>query len=117
MKRLLVGIVVLVIWVTTVAASAASQSSALAIAGVIGVILPFILKLVPAAGHYMIAITLVASLLVAVLAELVSGELVLSSLQKTDPVALFTLFMSVWGLSQVVYAILIQSPKTAGAVT
>jgi len=108
---------VAVTYAMIMAASGGSQSTAIAIAGVVGVLLPFVLKLVPAAGHYMVGITLGASLLVALLAEAVSGEIVLSNLKSTDAATLLGLFLSVWGLSQIVYATLTQSPKTAGAVT
>src|SRR5467141_1080375 len=112
MRRLFILAAAIALWLVLTAAAPASTSSALAIAGVVGVLLPLVLKFVPAAGHYMIAITLIVSLLVAVIAEVVTGELVLSDLSKTDYAALFTIFMSVWGLSQVVYATLAQSPKT-----
>lgn len=104
------------VWFALTAATEASQTTALAIAGVVAVLLPLVLKAVPAAGHWMVGITLAASLVVAVISEWISGELVLSNLQGTDVQALFTLFLSVWGLSQIVYATLSQSPKTAGAV-
>src|SRR5690349_5993130 len=104
MRRLLIIVIGFALYVALIAASAASQSSALEIAAVVGLVLPFVLKLVPAAGHYMVAITLVVSLLVAVIAEAFTGELVLSNLSHTDYASLFTIFMSVWGLSQVVYA-------------
>lgn len=115
--RFMLGLMVFLIWLLTVAAAGGSQSTAIALAGVAGVILPFVLKLVPAAGHYMVLIALGASLFIAVLAEIISGEIVLSHLQSTDPKTLFALFLSVWGLSQIVYATLSQSPKTAGAVS
>ena len=117
MKRLLVLTFGVLGSLLLIAATGGSQSTAIAIAAVAGLILPLVLKYVPAAGHYMVAITLVASLVVAVLAELISGELVLSDLQKADPTTLFAMFLSVYGLSQVVYSALTQSPKTAGAVT
>lgn len=117
MKRLLmIGLVVVALFMLT-AASPASETSALAIAGVAGIILSLLAKYVPAVGHYMVVITLAASLAVAVLAEIVTGELVLTKLQSADPATLFAAFMSAWGLSQITYAFLTQSPKTAGAVT
>ena len=63
-----------------------------------------------------VAITVGASLVVAVLAELMSGELVLNNLQGMDTSALLAAFVLVYGLSQFVYSTLNQSPKTAGAV-
>lgn len=117
MKRLMVGLGFFVIWLMLTAASPASQASALAIAGVAGVILSFVAKYVPAVGRWMVVITLASSFGIAVLAELVTGELVLTKLQSADPATLFAAFMSAWGLSQLTYAWLTQSPKTAGAVT
>jgi hypothetical protein len=117
MKRLLLLALVVFGWVLLIAATGGSQSTAIALAAVAGLILPFVLKYVPAVGHYMVAITLIVSLVVAVLAMLISGELVLSKLQSTDAATLFALFLSVYALSQVVYAALTQSPKTASAVT
>lgn len=115
-RQLLAFSVALAVWVVLTAASASSQSTAIAIASIVGIVLPFVLKFIPAAGHYMLLITLGVSLLVAVAAELISGEIVLSNLQAVDAKTLFALFLSVWGLSQIVYAALSQSPKTASTV-
>lgn len=114
MLRLL-GFVLLVVLVST-AATGGSLANAMAIAGVAALILPFGLKLIPAAGKYMIAICVVASLVIAVAAELASGEIVLSNLSATDMPTLLAIFLSVEGLSQRLYSILIQSPTTAKAV-
>ena len=100
-----------------IAASGQSDQNAVAIAAVAGVLLPLALKYVPAAGHYMVAISLAASAVIAIVAELASGELVLSNLSATNGQALFVTALSVWGLSQVVYATLTQSPSTTKAVT
>lgn len=100
-----------------VAATGQSAENAAAIAGVAGLLLPLALKFVPAAGHYMVAITLVASAIIAIAAEVASGEIVLSNLSATNGQALFVTALSVWGLSQIIYATLTQSPKTAPAVT
>jgi hypothetical protein len=105
------------IWPLLIAATGGSQSTAIALATVAALILPFVLKYVPAVGHYMVAITLIVSLVVAVLAELISGELVLSNLQSTNATTVLAMFLSVYALSQVVYSVLAQSPKTAPAVT
>ena len=117
MKRLLVIAIVFAVWLLLTAATGSSQSTAIALASVAALILPFVLKYVPAVGHYMVAITLVVSLAVAIGAELLSGELVLSQLQSADASTIFTLFLGVFGLSQAVYAVLTQSPKTTGAVS
>jgi hypothetical protein len=111
----LVGLALLVILVAT-AATGGSLAVAIAIAGVAAVVIPFVLKLVPAVGKYMIAICVGTSLVIAVAAELFSGEIVLSNLQATDVTTLLAIFLSVEGLSQRLYSILIQSPKTAPAV-
>ncbi len=116
-KRRLFLLAIVGVWLVTLAATGGSQSTAIAIAAVVGVLLPLGLKYIPAAGHYMVGISLGASLVVAVIAEIVSGEIVLSNLQATDAQTLLALFLSVWGLSQIVYATLTQSPKTAAAVT
>jgi hypothetical protein len=114
MLRLL-GLVMLVVLVC-MAATGGSLANAIAIAGVAAVIIPFALKLVPAAGKYMIAICVGTSLLIAVGAELASGEIVLSNLSATDVPTLLAIFLSVEGLSQRLYSILTQSPTTAKAV-
>ena len=117
MRRLMVLALVLMAWLLLTAATGSSQATAIAIASIVALILPFVYKYVPAVGHYMVALTLVVSLLVAVGAELLTGELVLSQLQSVDGTTLFALFLGVYGLSQAVYAALTQSPKTATAVT
>lgn len=117
MKRLIVGVIVFAVWLALTAASPASEASALAISGVAGVILSLLAKYVPATGRYMVGITLGLSLLVAIVAEIVTGELVVTKLQSADPATLFATFMSAWGLSQLTYAWLTQSPKTVKAVT
>lgn len=119
MKRLMVGLGLFVIWLMLTAAVALADKSlatALAIAGAAAVVLPFLLKLVPAAGKYMIAICVAASLLIAVGAEIASGEIDFQNLSATNVPALIAIFLSVEGLSQRIYSILIQSPKTAPAV-
>lgn len=112
---LVIGLVAL--WLVLTAASAPSETTALAICGVAGVALSFVLKLVPANGFWILGITLAASFAIAVGAELYTGELVLSELQHADASTLVKDFMSAWGLSQLTYAALTQSPKTVGAVT
>jgi hypothetical protein len=103
--------------VLNIAATGQSEQNAAAIAGVAGVLLPLALKYVPAAGHYMVAISLAAAVVISVVAEVASGEVVLSNLSATNGQALLLMALSVWGLSQIVYATLTQSPKTASAVT
>jgi hypothetical protein len=115
-RFLLIG-VVLGAWVVNVAASGTSQSNAIALATVAGLLLPFVFKAIPAAGHYMVAIVVGVSFLVAVGAMLLSGELDLSQLQAANTTTLLGLFMTVYGLGQLVYSALTQSPKTAVAVT
>lgn len=115
-RRILTLVVLVIAIFLITAATSGSETTAATIAGIAGVVLPLVLKFVPAAGHYMVAITLVASLLIAGGAELASGELVLTNLNAGDLPALLTTALSVWGLSQIVYATLTQSPKTAKAV-
>src|SRR5881392_935022 len=103
-RKLLFGIGVFAVVLVTMAASGASQANAIALSTIAGIILPLVLKYVPAAGHYMVAITVGASLVVAVLAELMSGELVLNNLQGMDTSALLAAFVLVYGLSQFVYS-------------
>src|SRR5258708_2681983 len=117
MKRLLLFALVVVGWLLLTAATGSSQATAIAIASLVALSLPFVYKYVPAVGHYMGAITLVVSLLVAVGAELLTGELVLQNLQNADGTTLFALFLGVYGLSQAVYAALTQAPSTAKLVT
>ena len=100
-----------------VAATGGSEQTAVAIVAIAGVLLPLVLKYIPAAGHYMVAITLAASAVIAVIAEIASGEIVLANLSATNGQQLLVTALSVWGLSQVVYATLTQSPKTVNAVT
>jgi hypothetical protein len=116
MKRLIIGLGMFFIWLFVTAATPASEASALAISGVAGVILSLLVKYVPAAGRWMVGITLGLSLLVAIAAEVATGEIVLSNLQSASPATLFATFMSAWGLSQLTYAWLTQSPKTVKAV-
>jgi hypothetical protein len=116
MRRLLLIGAVLGAWVANIAATGQSEQNAIAIATVIGLLLPFVLKLVPQAGHAMVAITVVAAFVAAVAAELLSGELSLSNLGALDTQTLLGLFMSVYGLSQLVYSTLTQKPATTVAV-
>lgn len=116
-RRLLLIGVVLGAWLFNIAASGTSQENAIAIATIAGLVLPFFFKLIPAAGHYMIAIVVVISFLAAAGAMLLSGELDLSKLQTADTGTLLGLFMTVYGLGQFVYSTLTQHPDTTGAVT
>jgi hypothetical protein len=115
-RFLLVG-AVLGAWVVNIAASGTSQSNAIALATVAGLLLPFVFKAIPAAGHYMVAIVVGISFAVAVGAMLISGELDINQLQSANTTTLLGLFMTVYGLGQFVYSTLTQSSKTAGAVT
>jgi hypothetical protein len=112
----LLGLFVFVAVFVAMAATGTSASNAVAIAGVLAVLLPFGLKIVPAAGHYMVAISMAASVVVAAIAEIASGEIVLSNLSATNGSLLLATVLSVYALSQAVYAILTQSPKTAKLV-
>lgn len=109
---LLVGI-----WSLLTAASPQTEQTAFGIAGVLAVILPFALKLVPWIGHNMVAFCVGSSVVIAVIAMFVSSEAKLTDLQHTDVPTLILLFLTVEALSQRLYSILLQSPKTDGAVT
>lgn len=111
------GLLILAMAFLSIAATGQSEQNAAAIASIAGVLLPLVLKYVPAAGHYMVAISLGASAVIAVIAEVASGEVVLTNLSATNGQVLLLTALSVWGLSQIVYATLTQSPKTTGAVT
>lgn len=100
-----------------IAATGTSQANAIAMITIAGLGLPFLFKLVPSAGHWMVAITVVVSLLASIGAEVLSGELVLSALPKADVPTLLASFLSVYGLTQFLYALLTQSPKTTSAVS
>ncbi len=116
-RRLLLIGVVLVAWVVNIAASGTSQENAIAIATIAGLVLPFLFKLVPAAGHYMIAIIVTVSFLAAAGAMVLSGDLDLTRLQQANTTALLGLFMEVYGLGQFVYSVLTQHPATVNAVS
>lgn len=116
MRRILFAVLILLALFTTIAATTDSAETAAKITAVAGVILPFLLKLVPAAGHYMVAITLAASLLIAGVAMWYTGELVLTNLSATNLPLLLSTALSAWGLSQIVYATLTQHPSTAKLV-
>jgi hypothetical protein len=106
---LLAGLAVLTIGAT-------ANDLALQIAGVIvlgaPLLMPFVLKYVPAAGGWMVAISYGVSLVVAIVAGLVSGAVKLTDL-STAPGALAA-SMAVYGLSQLVYNIF-KAHKTFGA--
>lgn len=116
LKRFAVAYILVAIWALLTGASAQTEQTAFGIAGVAAIILPFILKIVPAAGHYMIAICMISSLIIAAASMLLSGEAKFDDLQHTDVPTLLVLFLTVEALSQRLYSILIQSPKTEAAV-
>ena len=74
LRRILFGLAIVGAVLVNVAATGSSQADAIAIATVMGFALPFLYKYLPQVGHYMVAITVVASALTAVAAELYSGE-------------------------------------------
>lgn len=118
MIRLLRYLLVVVVFVlVNVAATGTSQANAIAFASAFGVILALTGKYIPAVGHRMVGIVVVLSFVLAIVAEVASKEISLSNLQSTDPAHLLTAFLSVWGLSQFLFATLTQSTKTAKAVT
>ena len=84
--------------------AATGTATALAIASVVGAIAPFVLKLVPVQGSWMLLITAVTSLVIAIVGELVSGELSLSALQSADPGTLYVTFGTTFGVTQLVFA-------------
>lgn len=107
--------ILLVVFVN-IAATGKSQANAIAIASFLGFALPFVYKYIPAAGHYMVVITVVVSIVGALVSEVLSGEVSLTSLQKTDPSVLYLSVLNVYGLSQFMFSLLTQSNKTAKAV-
>jgi O-antigen ligase len=102
------------IFVTQVAAT--GQATALVIASAVGVVAPFVLKLFPQVGRYMLIITAVASILIAVVAEVVTGEISLTNLQSTDPTKLYETVIAAFGVSQFVFAYFKDHPLGALAV-
>jgi len=113
-RRFILVAFVLALYVVNIAASGTSEQNAIAIASVVGLVLPFVYKLIPAAGHYMVAITVGVSVVVALVAMVTSGEL---ALDHVDLSSLYVTAMSVYGLSQFVYATLTQKRSTEGAVS
>jgi O-antigen ligase len=95
---LFVGLVVFIL-LTQVAAT--GTATALAIAAAVGIIAPFILKFVPAAGRYMLAITALVSVVIAIAAELISGDVNLSNLDVTK---IGELCIATFGVTQAVFA-------------
>lgn len=116
LKRFAVAYMIVGIWAFLTAASAQTEETAFGIAGVAALVLPFVLKIIPRAGGYMIAICMGSSAIIAVASMLLSGEMKLTDLQHTDMPTLITLFLTVEALSQRLYSILTQSPKTESAV-
>lgn len=117
MKKFLPFAGCLLILFVSVAATGGSLQTAIGIAGVLALVIPFGLKLVPAAGHYMVAICMIASLVIAAVSLLLSGEVDVEKLKAADLPTLIAFFLAVEGLSQRLYSILLQSPKTENAVT
>jgi len=114
MRRFLLILMIVGIGLVNIAASGTSEQNAIAIASVAGFVLTFLYKFLPQAGHYMVAITVAVSILAALGAMVASGEL---SLSHVDVSSLYVTAMSAYGISQLVYATLTQSPKTVNAVT
>src|SRR5437660_11936919 len=83
--------------------AATGQATALAIASAVALVAPFVLKLVPQAGRYMLVITWVASALIAIVAEVISGDIKFNPL-PSDPGALYLLFGYSFGVTQAVFA-------------
>jgi hypothetical protein len=101
LKALLFAMLVFV-FMTQVAAT--GSATALGIASVVGAIAPFVLKLVPVQGSWMLLITAVTSLVIAIAGELISGEVKLSALQNADPGTLYLTFGTTFGVTQLVFA-------------
>lgn len=114
LRRLLLVSLFVGAWL--IATAATSTDTAIQIAGVIVIgaplLLPFLLKALPAAGGWMVGISYGASLVVAIAAGLVSGALKLSDLNTAPGVIAAS--MAVYGLSQLVYNIF-KANKTFGA--
>jgi hypothetical protein len=100
-KALLVAALAFV-FLTQVAAT--GTATALAIASVVGAIAPFILKLVPIKGSWMLVITWVVSFVIAAAAELISGEVKVSALQSVNVGNLYLIFAATFGVTQAVFA-------------
>jgi hypothetical protein len=116
MRRLMIYGAILAVALVNIAATGTSQANATAILSIIGLVLPFVYKYVPAAGHYMVAITVGVSIIGALAAEVVSKEVSLSNLTAANPTVLYMSVLSVYGLSQFMFAALKQSPSTVKAV-
>lgn len=113
MRRLLFFSLVVGVFLLNVAASGTSEQNAIAIASAAGLALTFVYKYIPTAGHYMVAITVAVSILAGLGGMIWSGELSLSHLDLTN---LYVTAISAYGISQLAYATLTQSPKTIKAV-
>jgi len=98
------GIIVLGLVLFVFLSASTGQATALAIASVVGIVAPFVLKLVPQAGRYMLIITAVVAIAIAIVAELVSGEVRLSDLQATDPGSLYKTIGVTFAVMQFVFA-------------
>jgi hypothetical protein len=116
MRRLLIYGAIALVALVNIAATGTSQANATAILSIIGLVLPFVYKYVPAAGKYMVAITVGVSFVGGVVAEVSSGELSLSNLTSANPTLLYMTVLSVYGLSQFMFAALKQQPSTLKAV-
>ena len=100
-KALLIA-ALLFVFLTQVAAT--GTATALAIASVVGAIAPFILKLIPLKGSWMLVVTWITSFVIAAVAEVISGEVHLSSLQSLDVGTLYLTFAATFGVTQAVFA-------------
>ena len=94
-----------------------STQAALSITAILCVLMPLAYKYLPLKSFPMVGATAVGSILISVIAMIISGTLPLSNLGSVDLPQLATWAGIAYGGSQAVYALLIQSEKTASAVT
>jgi hypothetical protein len=108
-------IVLLVAWLlgpmlaALAASTAPTQAVALALAGIVAIFSPLLLKYVPLAGAQMTALTMLVALGVALLASWLTGELTLT---REGIVSALLSSTALWTVQQVVYAALKQVAPT-----
>src|SRR5258708_34137106 len=79
------GIIVLGLVLFVFLSASTGQATALAIASVVGIVAPFVLKLFPQAGRYSRIIPAVARIAIAIVAELLNGEVRRSEPRPPNP--------------------------------
>jgi len=99
LKLALYGLFVLLV-LSQIAAT--GQATALAIATVVGIIAPFVLRFIPLKDTQMVLLTQALSVVIAVVAGLISGDINLSNL-GADPAAIVGLVGWTYAVTQAVY--------------